>query len=395
MQYVIVLTLFAAPLYAWPFGLAGFSTNILMLWLGLVWACFFFWMVQQGKLPAFVRSVVSIPKLLLLAVAAFFLAGVMSLFVGGISVSKIGQFLVLFVQPIGTFFVTRFVHEVFPQSKKYFLYAAYVFVAATGLYAIIQYFTLIGVPAAWWGNHVEPKRSLSFFVHPNFYGLFVTPLLAFLIPDAVGQIKDLRFKIKGVVVSMAWVLGAAGLLFSLSRGAWIGLAGAGMFYLLFQRSKWIWWHALLVFLAAVNIAWAVPSVRYRLTAPFQGERSANARLSLWETGLHMIKDSPIAGKGLTGFSKNYEVYSVDKTLEHHPTPHNLFLQTWVELGVLGLVSFAIILLFVVLRAIRKRTDAYAFGTGLAVIAIFFHGLIDTPYFKNDLASLFWILLAFL
>jgi hypothetical protein len=40
-----------------------------------------------------------------------------------------------------------------------------------------------------------------------------------------------------------------------------------------------------------------------------------------------------------------------------------------------------------------RNDAYKLGVALFLIALLFQGLIDNPYFKNDLAMVFWIILS--
>ena len=40
-----------------------------------------------------------------------------------------------------------------------------------------------------------------------------------------------------------------------------------------------------------------------------------------------------------------------------------------------------------------RHRAFAVMMASAMIALVVHGLVDVPYFKNDLAMLFWLLLA--
>jgi O-antigen ligase len=93
------------------------------------------------------------------------------------------------------------------------------------------------------------------------------------------------------------------------------------------------------------------------------------------------------------------------------------LHFWVELGILGIASF--ILLLAAYFARMRRTLAYVIpdeirnpekkeqeveaGTGEfpllligslgAMVAILVHGLVDTPYFKNDLAFIFWFIYA--
>ena len=90
---------------------------------------------------------------------------------------------------------------------------------------------------AWWGNSVEPKRALSFFVHPNFYALWCAPLLALLIPDFTQNLKISKSSKINWHYVLAWIIGGVGLLLSLSRSGWLGLAAAIAVYLIFAADK--------------------------------------------------------------------------------------------------------------------------------------------------------------
>jgi O-antigen ligase len=109
----------------------------------------------------------------------------------------------------------------------------------------------------------------------------------------------------------------------------------------------------------------------------------------------MVKDSPITGKGLLGFSNNWYAYNTDPGLEHYPAPHNIALNFWIDTGLLGLISFFGLLVLAVIRGIKERSNAYKLGLLLACVALVMHGLVDIPYFKNDLALLFWMLYSFI
>ncbi len=277
------------------------------------------------------------------------------------------------------------------------------FVAISGVYAIVQYFTLIGVPEAWWGNSQEPKRAVTFFLHPNFYALFVTPLLAFLIPFVVTsnelQVTSKRSPLYTrhftLVTKGAWLLGAIGLFLSLSRGGWLGLAAAGGVYVLIAGNRKLLKSTLVVAVVAAIVVFSVPNFRYRILLPFHGEKSSVARFSLWNTGWKMVKDSPVLGKGLLGFSNNWYAYNTDSGLQHYPAPHNIVLNFWIDTGLLGLMSFFCLLILAAVRFVKERNNMYKLGLLLACVALVVHGLVDIPYFKNDLALVFWMLFAFI
>ena len=331
-------------------------------------------------------------KKLLVFVSLFLLSGIIALFIRGFDRQKLGQFIVLFLQPISLFFISGYIFKQNPKSKYFLLLTFYFLLGLAGIYAIVQYFTLLGLPPAWWGNSVEPKRALSFFVHPNFYALWCAPLLAFLIPDVMQAVESKKLKVKSFKIA-AWVIGGIGLLLSLSRSGWLGLAAAIIIYLFAAADEKIRKIILSGILAVVIIVIAVPNLRWRLILPFYGEKSAVSRISLWRDGLRAVKQSPIAGLGLTGFATHYGILNTDPNLDTHNFPHNIFLDFWTETGLLGLISFIGVSWIYIYKGFKNRGNVFALGIALFLIAIIFQGQVDNPYFKNDLAMVFWIILA--
>lgn len=390
MAYLVALTFLLAPAYVIRFQFLGLPANFLLLWVILVWLVFLAWLLFTHRAGDFIQFSLILPKKLLILILLFSLAGVISLFVGGVTQEKLGQFLVWFIEPVGMFFVARYIWQNNPKSREIFFAALYIMAAASAAYAVLQFFTLIGLPQEWWGNSSEPKRALSFFNHPNSYALFITPVLAFLIPDIFYRVSNFKFA-KDLWPIIAWLLGGFGLLLSLSRGGWLGLGAAlGVFLVVSANRRYLKWALLAAAIAGLIIV-VQPNFRYRLLLPFYGEKSSVARLSLWHTGWRMVQDAPILGKGLNGFSQNWFAYNQDSGLAHYNFPHNLFLNFWVETGFLGLISFLGLWLYGFWRGVKNRQNLYVFGLALFLVALMAHGQIDHPYFKNDLALVFWLI----
>jgi len=94
-------------------------------------------------------------------------------------------------------------------------------------------------------------------------------------------------------------------------------------------------------------------------------------------------------------------------LEIYLYPHNLVLNFWSELGLAGLLLFIWIILkyfWLGISSLSLRgsasdrsnltTEKYlVIGLISAMVVIIVHGLVDVPYFKNDLAIMFWLLAA--
>jgi O-antigen ligase len=75
------------------------------------------------------------------------------------------------------------------------------------------------------------------------------------------------------------------------------------------------------------------------------------------------------------------------------------LNFWTETGILGVVAFATILVVGFVHAWRGWRHADSdwrvihLGVLLALVAVVVHGLVDVPYWKNDLSVEFWALLS--
>ncbi|MBI2755788.1 MAG: O-antigen ligase family protein [Chloroflexi bacterium] len=131
--------------------------------------------------------------------------------------------------------------------------------------------------------------------------------------------------------------------------------------------------------------------------------SSGFRVELWLSSLAMIRDHPLLGVGLDNFVYLYQqVYlreggAAEPNLSH---PHNWVLHLWLQLGVLGLLSFVTLCWKIGRAAYGSALGAaeggdrgpnwLAVGVLGALVATLVHGLIDNSYFLPDLAALFWL-----
>ncbi len=389
MSFLFAFLLLIAPLYVWRFSIGGIPTNFLMLANFVVIGFGILFLLKDHNWKRLKDRLLELGKPILITIGLIGLASLISLFAFGVTAEKLAQWVVLYAQPITLFVLYRYFASKDDRAEKIFKLAAYLIVSTAGALALLQYFTLATLPEQWWGNANEPKRAIAFFAHANAYGLFVTPILAWLIPDVVQKVRDNQKYLFG----LAWFVGAVGVFLSLSRGAWLGLILAAGIYVLVSANKKMIIGFAVAGLVMAGIVAAVPNLRYRVMLPFHGEKSAVARLSLWDTGLNMVKDSPVLGKGINGFNENWDLYNKDSNLEHYNFPHNIFLNFWIDLGLLGALSMMSLLAIIGIRGLLKRFSPAAVSLLLVAVAVAAHGLIDIPYLKNDLALIFWLLLA--
>jgi O-antigen ligase len=184
--------------------------------------------------------------------------------------------------------------------------------------------------------------------------LFLVPLDAFALAIALyGDVPRER-----VVAWFFLAVTVPASVLSLSRAGWAALAVVIVLIGLFHRRR-----VLLIgvpALAAAILAAALPGARERIGVEFDLANRFNSvslRFSLWRSALNMLLHQPLFGGGLAGFRRSLQPYQERDYGEQQIYPRTL------SIGLLA-----------------------------ALAAIFVHGQVDVPYFKNDLALEFWTLL---
>jgi O-antigen ligase len=130
-----------------------------------------------------------------------------------------------------------------------------------------------------------------------------------------------------------------------------------------------------------------------------GRSSLDSRLMIWQSATSILRDNWLGGIGVGNFERAYLAYQPHFTpyLEWAvPQPHNLWLAVWLQTGLIGLAGFILILgrfgilLWMKLRSISNK----GLSEGMLLVGLWVfllvYGLFDTPYFRNDLAFLFWL-----
>jgi putative inorganic carbon (HCO3(-)) transporter len=191
------------------------------------------------------------------------------------------------------------------------------------------------------------------------------------------------------------------MLLTFSRGGYVAMAAVAVVLALSHRRRWVLLAGELILGATVL---AVPPIFHRVALEFQNVEGTTffgraGRLELWQATLQMLRAHALFGAGLSGFADRVAPFWNANHPERFVDPHNIVLNFWVETGLLGLLAFGWILLiaFRVGLAGWRRAPAgwreVELGVVLALVAIVVHGLVDVPYFKNDLSLEFWTLVA--
>ena len=184
---------------------------------------------------------------------------------------------------------------------------------------------------------------------------------------------------------MAFVLSIGAMLFAQVDGAYLAILGAVVFFGLFTKWRWL---ILGAFIIAIIASLFIPQTRELIL--FQ-DTSGEVRLALWEGTINMLVAQPLQGSGLAGFADTYGEYKLDRHVEYLMYPHNIFLNFWTQLGILGLIWLLWVLIKIFYTGLKNQSWRNTIILG-GFVCIIIYGLVDVPYFKNDLSVLFWSLL---
>src|SRR5207302_2754231 len=189
-------------------------------------------------------------------------------------------------------------------------------------------------------------------------------------------------------------------LLTFSRGGYLGRLAIGVGLAAGHRRRIALVAATLVAALAVS---RIPPIASRLGHEVNLADPNNSlveRARLWGATLRMLRDHPLFGGGLSGFKQAIAPYGLRQSAaEDVMYPHNIVLNAWTETGIAGLVAFGWLLLQAVRVSLAGWRDAEPdwrplhLGVLLAIGGIIAHGLVDVPYWKNDLSVEFWALLA--
>jgi O-antigen ligase len=261
---------------------------------------------------------------------------------------------------------------------------------------------VIGLYQYFFTDYVESvqgvRRILSFYDSPNHVSLFlgrVAPISFCL--AAFGMTRWRRLYHAAALLPLLLCL-----YLTYSRGAWLlGLPAALIFVgiLRGRRARLLMAGALIAALLALAPILHTPRIASLLTL----ESGTNAhRLLLWEGAGRMIAANPILGVGLGNFMRHYPRHML-REAGHEPVvfhPHNLLLDTWANMGLVGVAALAFLLVaffragLQAYRRLKPERELQALTLGLLASMVSFgaHGLVDTGFRLTDLAFVFMLTL---
>lgn len=275
-------------------------------------------------------------------------------------------------------------------------------VGILAIHGVYQYIVGVEMPETWVESSENIRtRVYSIFTSPNIFG----SLLVLATPITVSMImieKKIRRKLFYSVLCVC-MLGA--LVFTYSRGAWLGLACAIGVYVLLKDKRLI----IPAVIGAILVLIFVPSISNRLLFMFSGDYISSSlrggRLIRWITALQILEEHPLTGLGLGQFggavAMNHGLSAIVKG-ESVATFYmdNNYLKIAAESGIIGLGIFVWLMYQVItvsIKTIGVTTDKTMKEMEIGILAglsgVIFHNLVENVFEVPMMVSMFWMLVA--
>ena len=433
-RLAVILFIIFLPAYLIRFQLGPLPSTALELSFG---ALFLVWLIKYSRYD--IKNILALSqkhKILFIAFDLFFIASVASIFVSDMPIPSLGEWRAYFLEPMIFFLILMgrssspsYQEGARPQRLSVamagaagggaevkamdLILALALSTLSISIYAVVQKFTGWGIATPEWAGETV-RRVTAFFSSPNAVGLYLAPILMLVViplllrggHGGVAEVKTLQLspatppapplgkrRMTYVLLAILFILSILAIIFTKSQGAWVGLAVGALTFLFFVGYKKI---ALAAAVLGIIFSLLMPSMRQAVL--FQDQANQN-RLRLWGYSWTFLGNSPknfILGAGVRQFFRKVQKPYYDKiVMERLIYPHNIFLNFWTEIGLLGMLAASAILGYVFYLANKIRKNNKLIGAGLlgALTVLVVHGLIDVPYFKNDLSFLFWIIIS--
>jgi O-antigen ligase len=386
------LVVFLAPLYLLKIGQLPLTVLECLIWIFIIEYLIKNFLSEDEIYDFWLKIKDSLDKKYLVATSLILIGMILAIFFSPDIKTGLGIFKSWFLAPM-IFSLILFSDKEINKKIPFAMSASGILVAGIALTYLI------------FGQMTYDGRLKAFYLSPNHLAMYLAP--AFLMALAFW------FEIKKFWQKIFLFLASCFLLFILyftySYGAWLGLLAALIFVAIFlwQRELWdkrkLFLIFCLLFIVFLLIAASQLDSAKLNNLLISDHSSWQSRLMVWRSAGEILKDHWVLGIGPGLFQQyylEYQKYFPVPYLEWAvPQPHNLFLAFWLQAGLLGLIGFLwLVIIFFqqtidFLKSFKGADKKQPLVIFLAAVLIYIlvHGLIDTTFWKNDLALIFWVI----
>lgn len=325
--------------------------------------------------------------LILLVSSLFSFAPLKSLMVWGMYLIFGGFFFVILN-------VVRTKEQVYSLLRVFALAGAFV-----ALYGVLQYIFRWNVTNAWIDQDMFSEatmRAYSTMENPNVLGEY----LLILIPIAsIFMLKKDNKKSDRIRFGIIFFLGILCMVFTQSRGCWLGLLLAIAIFISFYNGKlWGW-----IPVALLALPFILPETMMdrMMSVGNMEDSSTSYRVYIWKGTFDMLKDFWVGGIGMGegAFGIVYPIYKYSAI--DAPHSHNTFLQLVVEAGIGALFIFLGMMITFIQKvsSIFKSSDKQSMESLTAlticsgICGFLLQSLFDYTFYNYRMLAMFFMILA--
>jgi len=302
------------------------------------------------------------------------------------SLSQVYKYLPL----IAMFYIARFCDK---NERKQILYVLLINTILVSLYSlhhlffdsqfILKYLSENSTNYSFAKEFLASKRAFVPFFSPNLLAGYLIAIIMICLGITVQKTKEkdgLSF-----LSAFCLLISVVALFLTKSVGGW--LIFIIIFSLFLLLGKLLNKKSVLIIFFLITLFGTMAINRELKEAYFKKPLfSLDKKISYWKETVKIIKQHPLAGVGVGNFS-----------LKETRTAHNSYLQIWAEMGILGLLSWLMIIFVFIKRGVKNlysRNSYYSLGILMSGLSFLFYNLIDFSFFISQSAFLFWIVLGF-
>ncbi len=298
---------------------------------------------------------------------------------------------------LGFYFVV--INTVETKEQVYNILKVFVIAGAiVSIYGVCQYVFGWNTSNAWIDEEMFEEatmRAYSTMENPNVLGeylLLIVPL------SAAFMIKGAKFKEKAFY-AIIFLLSALCMVFTQSRGCWLGLILAAAIFVTFYNGR-LWGFLPIILLLLPFVIPSTMADRMMSVGNLE-DSSTSYRVFIWLGTFRMLKDFWLGGIGMGegAFRSVYPLYSYNAIVAPHS--HNTYFQLLTEGGIAALIIFAVIMILFIknISSVYSKNGkntadgiiALAIGSG--VIGFLLQSMFDYTFYNYRMMAMFFMIMA--
>jgi len=254
--------------------------------------------------------------------------------------------------------------------------------------------------------------------------------LVFAMPVSIGFLFEMTNKKLKIATGLVVILSLIALIFTRTRGAWLGFIGAMVFFASakltsvegikgIHKSLFTKKSLIIMFLLVISLGLLI---RYDYNKPGSFTKkflsiadlkdpATRHRFVMWHTAIDIIKEHPLLGTGIGTFKKIYPKYQSKylRTKKYGMFEglsrfvHNDYLEVTADTGILGLGAFLWLIVTLCWTGFKrlKRLNQSKYSPNLLIIvlssliAVLIHSFFHYSFYLPATSMLFWLWLGLL